>query len=374
MTEPTEPTESSEPTNSAGILTSASASASVLGAAPARPLRSLGFIHLVPLDRADPGRGLRDGVELFRYAEELGLDSGWVRTRHLQYGLPSPAVFFGAVAQHTERIGLGTAVIPVGHENPFRLAEDLATADALSGGRILAGLSVHPPGYGGSVDDLVHDSGWRDEDYTYGRIERLREFLDGQALREVPAYSGIGGDLDSERVEPYSPGLSDRLWYGGGSIRSAEWTGRAGLNWLVSNISTTSNGDTDFARVQRAQIDAYRAAHAAGDGARASVARVMVPTDGATPAQLSKYRAYAEARTPRTKHVHGGKTIIARDVLGSRDEIVDFIQQDLAFRAADDYVFELPFEFELADWKHILHELATNIGPALGWRPGYSAQ
>lgn len=334
-----------------------------------RPLRSLGFIHLVPFDSADPGRGLRDGVELFRYAEELGLDSGWVRTRHLQHGLPSPAVFFGAVAQQTERIGLGTAVIPVGHENPFRLAEDLGTADALSGGRVLTGVSVHPPGYADAVNDLVHDAGWRDEDYSYERIERLRRFLAGDRVREVPPYNGIGGDFDSERVEPHSAGLAERLWYGGGSLRSAEWTGRAGLNWLVSNISTTADGDTNFGRVQRAQIDAFRAAHPAGEAARATVARVIVPTDGATPEQAAKYRAYAEARTPRTEQVHGGKTIIARDVLGSRDEIVEFIRTDPAFQAADDYLFELPFEFELADWKHILHELATSIGPALGWQP-----
>lgn len=335
----------------------------------ARPLKHLGFIHLVPFDRDDPRRGLEDGVELFRYAEELGLDSGWVRTRHLQHGLPSPAAFFGAVSQRTERIGLGTAVIPVGFENPFRLAEDLGTADALSGGRLLPGLSVHGPGYDDEVNDLVHDSGWREEDYGYGRIARLRSLLAGDPVREVPEYNGIGGDFDSERVEPHSPGLSERLWYGGGSLRSAEWAGGAGLNWLVSNISSAENGLTDFSEAQRAQIDAFRAAHPAGEDARATVARVIVPTDGATPEQVAKYRAYAEARTPRTKKVHGRNTIIALDVLGSLDEIVEFIRNDVAFQAADDYLFELPFEFELDDWKQILHQLATRIGPALGWRP-----
>ncbi|UOQ57126.1 LLM class flavin-dependent oxidoreductase [Leucobacter allii] len=337
---------------------------------PRRTLRHLGFIHLVPFDGEAPASGFRDAIELFRYAEQLGLDSGWVRTRHLQRGLPSPAVLFGALAEATERIALGTAVIPVGHENPFRLAEDLATADVLSGGRVRAGLSVHPPGYGDdAVNDLVHDAGWRAEDYGYGRIERLRSFLAGDPLREVPEYRGIGGDIDSARVEPHSPGLADRLWYGGGSLRSAAWAGAADLNWLVSNISSTENGIADFALAQRAQIDAFRAASPRGEAARATVARVIVPTDGATDAQRAKYRDYAEARTPRTQRVHGKNTIIARDVLGSLDEIVAHIEDDAAFRAADDYLFELPFEFELADWKHILHELATRIGPALGWRP-----
>lgn len=345
----------SDPTNTAGV--------------PAgRPLKSLGFIHLVPFAKEAPAQGFADAIELFQYAEQLGLDSGWVRTRHMQLGLPSPAVLFGALSQTTTRIGLGTAVIPVGHENPFRLAEDLAIADVLAGGRVLPGLSVHGPGYGDDdVNDRVYDAGWRDEDYSYGRIERLRSYLAGDPVREVPAYGGFGGDFDSERVEPYSPGLAERLWYGGGSLRSAEWAGSANVNWLVSNISSTENGTTDFAQAQRAQIDAFRAASPLGEAARASVARVLVPTDGATPDQVAKYRAYAEARTPRTEKVHGKNTIIARDVLGSSAEIIDFIRGDAAFQAADDYLFELPFEFQLADWKQMLFQLATEIGPALGW-------
>ncbi len=338
-------------------------------------MTSIGFIHLVPFDRNDPRKGHDEGVELFEYAEQLGLDSGWVRTRHLQHGLSSPAVFFGAVSQRTTRIGLGNAVIPVGFENPFRLAEDLGTADVLSGGRLLPGLSVHGPGYDDVLNDLVFDSGWREEDYTYGRIERLRTLLAGTAIREIPEYQGVGGDFDSDRVEPHSPGLSDRLWYGGGSLRSAEWAGSAGMNWLVSNISSYENGEENFARGQRAQIDAYRAAHAAAHpaadpaDARVSVARVFVPIDGATAAQREKYAAYVEARTPRTKQVHGGRMLIAQDVSGTNDEIVDFIQNDVAYQAADDYLFELPFEFELADWKHILDQLAGEIGPRLGWQP-----
>lgn len=172
-----------------------------------RPLDHLGFIHLVPFDRNDPALGLRDGIELFRFAEELGLDSGWVRTRHMQYGLPSPAVYFAALAQQTERIGLGSAVIPVGQENPYRLAEDLAVADVLSGGRVLPGLSVHPPAFADDVNDLVFDEGWRGSDFSYRRIERLRDFLAGAPVREKPEYQGFGGDIDSERVEPHSPGL-----------------------------------------------------------------------------------------------------------------------------------------------------------------------
>ncbi|TSI15374.1 LLM class flavin-dependent oxidoreductase [Brevibacterium aurantiacum] len=341
-----------------------------------RPLDHLGFIHLVPFDRRDPARGLQEGIELFRFAEELGLDSGWVRTRHMQYGLPSPAVYFAALAQHTRRIGLGSAVIPVGHENPYRLAEDLAVADVLSGGRVLPGLSVHPPTFTEEVNDLVFDEGWSGSDFSYRRIERLRDFLAGAPVREKPEYQGFGGDIDSERVEPNSPGLSDRLWYGGGSLKSATWAGGAGLNWLMSNISSAEDGIEDFSLNQANQIQTFRKARTGDAGAdgssgegRVSIARVIVPTDGASPHQVRRYRDYAEARTPRTKKVHGKNTIIATDVLGSNEEIVDRLLSDPAFAQSDDYLFELPFEFELEDWRHILHQLATEIGPKLGWAP-----
>lgn len=337
-----------------------------------RPVQSVGFIHLVPFDSTNPLKGHEESIQLFEYAEQLGLNSGWVRTRHLQYGLSAPAVFFGAVSQRTKHIGLGNAVIPVGFENPFRLAEDLATADVLSGGRLLPGLSVHGPGYSDEVNDLVHDNGWREQDYGYGRIERLRTFLSGAPVREKPAYNGVGGDIDSERVEPFSEGLSERLWYGGGSLRSAEWAGQAGLNWLVSNITSYEQEEANFSIAQRKQIDTFRAAHQLGDAARASVARVIVPTDGATDAQREKYAAYVEGRTPRTKSVHGGRTLIAPDVTGTNSEIIEFIKNDVAFQAADDYLFELPFEFELADWKQILDQLAGEIAPALGWSPAHT--
>lgn len=100
---------------------------------------------------------------------------------------------------------------------------------------------------------------------------------------------------------------------------------------------------------------------------------MIVPTDGATDAQRAKYDRYVAARTPRTQQVQGVNTLIAKDVLGSTESIVDFITNDPAFQAADDYLFELPFEFDLDDWKQILTQLATRIGPELGWRPAPTA-
>ncbi len=109
------------------------------------PLRKLGFLTIGLFDEADPGLGHESTLSLIELGERLGFDSAWVRHRHLQYGISSPVAVLASASQRTTRIRLGTAVIPLGWENPLRLAEDLATVDILSGGRINPGVSVVTP-------------------------------------------------------------------------------------------------------------------------------------------------------------------------------------------------------------------------------------
>ena len=95
---------------------------------PGIPLEKLGFLTIGLFDGDDPGAGHRTTLEIIELGERLGFDSAWVRHRHLQYGISSPVAVLAAASQRTARIELGTAVIPLGWENPLRLAEDLATA------------------------------------------------------------------------------------------------------------------------------------------------------------------------------------------------------------------------------------------------------
>ena len=90
------------------------------------PLRRLGILTIGQFDAADPAPGHEQTLRLIERAEELGFDSVWVRQRHFQPGISSPVALLAAASQRTNRITLGTAVIPIGLENPLRLAEDLA--------------------------------------------------------------------------------------------------------------------------------------------------------------------------------------------------------------------------------------------------------
>ena len=105
----------------------------------------IGFLTPGNYPDDDPLSGLEQTLQQLQYGENLGFDSAWVRQRHLEPGISSASAFLAAATQRTSRIELGTAVIPIGYESPYRLAEDLATVDILSRGRLNIGVSAGRP-------------------------------------------------------------------------------------------------------------------------------------------------------------------------------------------------------------------------------------
>ncbi|MFJ4483298.1 LLM class flavin-dependent oxidoreductase [Streptomyces longwoodensis] len=335
-----------------------------------RPLRKLGFLTIGLFDEADPRRGHETTLEIIELGERLGFDSAWLRHRHLQYGISSPVAVLAAASQRTRRIELGTAVTPLGWENPLRLAEDLATVDLLSGGRLNPGVSVGPPMHYDRVRDALYPDTADAEDFSYERVRRLLAFVRGEP---ASAFSGTEGfEVFSDRVQPQAPGLGGRMWYGGGSLNSARWAGEHGMNLLTSSVvkAEDPDGPWDFAEIQLSLVRAFRAAHPDGEAARVSQGLVVIPTDSATPAQRAKYEEYAARRLPRTTTPQGpGRLLFAPDLVGPSAEIAERLHAHAAFREVDEVAFALPFTFEHEDYVQILTDMATELGPALGWKP-----
>ncbi|WP_030340526.1 LLM class flavin-dependent oxidoreductase [Streptomyces sp. NRRL S-1022] len=335
-----------------------------------RPLRKLGFLTIGLFDAADPGRGHESTLEIIELGERLGFDSAWVRHRHLQYGISSPVAVLAAASQRTRRIELGTAVIPLGWENPLRLAEDLATVDILSGGRLNPGVSVGPPMHYEQVRDALYPDTGDAEDFGYERVRRLLALVRGKPATD---FSGVEGfEVFSDVVQPHSPGLGRRLWYGGGSLGSARWAGEHGMNFLTSSVVRAGDGDgpPDFAEIQLSLVREFRAHHPDGESARVSQGLVVIPTDSASPEQRARYAAYAAERLPRTASPQGpARLLFAPDLVGTSEEIAARLHAHAAFREVDEVAFALPFTFGHEDYVQILTDMATKLGPALGWRP-----
>jgi alkanesulfonate monooxygenase SsuD/methylene tetrahydromethanopterin reductase-like flavin-dependent oxidoreductase (luciferase family) len=332
-----------------------------------RPLKQLGFLTIGLFDGDDPGPGHESTLQVIELGEQLGFDSAWLRHRHLQYGISSPVAVLAAATQRTSRIHLGTAVTPLGWENPLRLAEDLATVDVLSGGRLNPGISVGPPMRWDDVKDALYPDTADLEDVSYARVERLLRMLRGEA---VTGFSGTEGiEVFSDRVQPHSPGLASRTWYGGASTASAVWAGQQGLCFLTSSV-VKAEGDADFATIQQQQVRAFRSAHPDGQAARVSQGLVVIPTDSATPAQREKYEAYRAARLPRTTSPQGpARMLFSPDYVGTSEQIAEALRAHAGFQEVEEVAFALPFSFDHKDYVQILTDIATHLGPALGWSP-----
>jgi probable F420-dependent oxidoreductase len=136
-------------------------------------------------------------LDLVRLAETLRFDSAWVSEHHGAGDgyMPSLLTTLGAFAAATDRILLGTGVVLAPFHHPLRLAEDAATVDLLSGGRLILGLGL----------------GWREEEFRmFGvplsqRVSRTVEAIDVLRLAwsgERFSYHGRIFDLDEVRVTP----------------------------------------------------------------------------------------------------------------------------------------------------------------------------
>jgi natural product biosynthesis luciferase-like monooxygenase protein len=97
----------------------------------------------LPATRAEGAERFRTVVDQCAYGEEIGFESVWLAEHHFHpfAGIFSaPPVIGAAIAQRTNSMRIGTAVLLLPYHNPLRVAEDYATLDCLSNGRVEFGV------------------------------------------------------------------------------------------------------------------------------------------------------------------------------------------------------------------------------------------
>lgn len=344
--------------------------------APARPLR-LGFLSFVPAREGVPGPrgsalGLADGLELFATAERLGYATGWVRQRHFERFLASPMTFLTAAAARTERLHLGTAVVPARWEQPVRLAADATTLDLLCGHRLEVGLGGGLPGteaalaavYGGAADDPAAEAA--------ARVARFRAAVAGEPLAEVPdgcASVPAGGAL---HLTPPSPQLVERLWYGTGTRARAAWAGEAGYHLLLSTLVGEETGvRADVAQVEQARV--WRAAReVAGHErpGRVAVGRIVLPVSSPAEGEefagfLAGYRSGMDGAGRPLPGTAAAPVRFTPVLTGSPHEVAEQLAADAMTGEADELVVTLPAEGSPAAHRRVLELVATEVAPEL---------
>ena len=174
----------------------------------------LGLFLIMPAPAGSaPGsvvqRALDDGAR----AEALGFDAVWVTEHHgSDYGwCSSPSVMAGALAVRTRRVDIGYAVNVTPLHHPVRLAEEIATVDQLSRGRVIAGFG---PGYS-PVEYAPFDAAFDD-----------RHRLHGEGIRRVLEHWRTTDGIRPVQTLP-------RVAVTAGSPEAAEWAGSRGYDLLV---------------------------------------------------------------------------------------------------------------------------------------------
>jgi alkanesulfonate monooxygenase SsuD/methylene tetrahydromethanopterin reductase-like flavin-dependent oxidoreductase (luciferase family) len=225
---------------------------------------------------------LNQTIELAQAAEQIGIDGAYVRVHHFAPQLASPFPLLAAIGACTERIEIGTAVIDMRYENPLYMAEEAAAADLIAGGRLQLGLSrgsPEPALNGAHAFGYVPPEGETDADAARAKTAYFREAITGRGVVESdPTMTGGSFNLP---IQPQSPGLADRIWWGSGTRETARWAAAQGVNLQSSTLLSEDTG-VPFGELQAEQIDVFRDAWiATGLGARAT--RLGQPQRAADP-------------------------------------------------------------------------------------------
>lgn len=184
-------------------------------------------------------------VERCVAAEAAGFDSVWVSEHHfLDDGyMPSLLVMAAAIAQATQRVEIGTGVLLAPLHDPLRIAEDAATVDLLSRGRLILGLGA----------------GWRPEEFDiFGVDQRERPSRMRETVAVLRGAWGPGTFEHKGRAVNVTPKPAHPIpiWLGGfapGAIRRA---GRIADGFLGSSSGTA--GIEAFAEAKRIALEARR--------------------------------------------------------------------------------------------------------------------
>jgi alkanesulfonate monooxygenase SsuD/methylene tetrahydromethanopterin reductase-like flavin-dependent oxidoreductase (luciferase family) len=289
---------------------------------------------------------------------------------HFARQLASPFPLLAAVGAKTRRIEIGTAVIDMRYENPFYMAEDAGAADLIAGGRLQLGISR------GSPEQVI--DGWRyfgfapqdgksDADMARHHAEVFLELLKGQGFAQPnprPMFPNPPGLL---RLEPYSEGLRERIWWGAATNATAEWAAKLGMNLQSSTLKFDESGEP--LHIQQAkQIRAFRAAWKESGHQRTprvSVSRSIFALVN------DRDRAYfgGGAGEDHFGYIEADRlAVFGRTYAAEPDVLIGELKEDQAIAEADTLLLTVPNQLGVDYNAHVIGAILKHVAPAMGWR------
>ncbi|HDS6593988.1 TPA: LLM class flavin-dependent oxidoreductase [Klebsiella aerogenes] len=340
-------------------------------------MKKIGFLsfgHWTPSSQSatrSAADTLLQSIDLAVAAEELGADGAYFRVHHFARQLSSPFPLLAAIGAKTKKIEIGTGVIDMRYENPLYMAEDAGAADLIAGGRLQLGISR------GSPEQVI--DGWRhfgfqpqdgesDADMARRHTEVLLDVLRGEGFAKPnpqPMFPNPPGLL---RLEPYSAGLRERIWWGAGSNATAMWAAKLGMNLQSSTLKDDETGEP-FHIQQAKQIRAYRQAWTEAGHTRTprvSVSRSIFAL------MDDRDRMYFGSSRDTSDSIgfldEKTRAIFGRSYAAEPDKLVEQLKQDEAIAEADTLLLTVPNQLGVDYNAHVIESILRYVAPAMGWR------
>jgi alkanesulfonate monooxygenase SsuD/methylene tetrahydromethanopterin reductase-like flavin-dependent oxidoreductase (luciferase family) len=304
-------------------------------------------------------------IELFERAEAVGFDSAWVAQHHFAHhgGLPSPFVFFAAVAARTRQLRLGTAIVALPLENPIRVVEDAAVFDALFPGRLELGLGT------GFASEAVLE--------TFGHPGGDRRALyDRKFLELVRALDGDPVNTDGDILNPPAPDLRRRIWESPASLERTAEIARRGSGLLLSRIAI-GGGDRPSHEIQIPLVERYLAELPPGVEPRIGFSRTVYPSrnPGQAERDLTAGLEATAAIQARAGQPPSGIPVEGRFRhnnihFGEPERVIESLLREPLIDTITDLICQvqpgLPSQEQTLE---AIELIATEVAPSLGWEP-----
>jgi alkanesulfonate monooxygenase SsuD/methylene tetrahydromethanopterin reductase-like flavin-dependent oxidoreductase (luciferase family) len=170
------------------------------------------------------------------------------------------------------------------------------------------------------------------------------------------------------RIEPHSPGLRERIWWGAGSNATAQWGAKLGMNLMSSTLKDDENGKP-FHVQQREQIEAFHAAWKETGHARAPRVSVSRSIFALTTDQDRAYFGQERNTEDSIGMIDANtRAIFGRSFAAEPDELVKQLREDEAIAAADTLLLTVPSQLGVDYNAHVIENILKFVAPEMGWR------
>jgi alkanesulfonate monooxygenase SsuD/methylene tetrahydromethanopterin reductase-like flavin-dependent oxidoreductase (luciferase family) len=170
------------------------------------------------------------------------------------------------------------------------------------------------------------------------------------------------------RLEPYSEGLGERIWWGAGTNATAEWAAKLGMNLQSSTLKIDESGKP-FHVQQAEQIRLYKAAWRAAGHTRTPRVSVSRSIFALVSDQDRMYFSGGGREEDQIGLLgDDSRAIFGRSYADEPDALIAQLKEDEAIAEADTILLTVPNQLGVDYNAHVIEAILKHVAPGLGWR------